>query len=83
MSKNGATANSVAQFTNNDDVMPADPATDIWEIFCIASIIFFSCNTIPVKYKSVVLNMDGCMKKKGLVTIYSECGFVKNTIKLV
>ena len=55
------------------------------ESSCIASIIIFSDITISVKYKSVVLDMDGCMGKKeeGLVTISSEWGFVKNTIKLV
>ena len=57
-------ASSVAQFTNNDDGRPSGPAAEVAESSCIASIIFFSDNTISVKYKSVVLDMDGCMEKK-------------------
>ena len=70
----------MAQFTNNDDGRPSGPAAEVGESSCIASIIIFSDNTISVKYKSVVLDMDGCMEKKeeGLVTIFSECGFVKH-----
>ena len=62
ISKNGAS--SVAQFSNNDDGKPSGPAAEVGESFCMASIIFFSDNTISVKYKSVVLDMDGCMEKK-------------------
>ena len=54
----------MAQFTNNDDGRPSGPAAEVGESSCIASIIFFSDNTISVKYKSVVLDMDGCMEKK-------------------
>ena len=70
----------MAQFTNNDDGRPSGPAAEVGESSSIASIIFFSDNTISVKYKSVVLDMDGCMgeKEEGLVTILSECGFVKH-----
>ena len=60
-------ASSVAQFTNNDDGKPSGPAAaaaEVGESSCIASIIIFSDNTISVNYKSVVLDMDGCMEKK-------------------
>ena len=53
----------MAQFTNNDDGKPSGPAAEVVEGSCIAS-IFFSDNTISVKYKSVVLDMDGCMEKR-------------------
>ena len=59
--KNGAS--SVAQFTNHDDGKPSGPAAEVGESSCIASIIIFSDNTISVKCKSVVLDMDGCMGK--------------------
>ena len=39
ISNNGA--NSVAQFTNNDDGKPSGPATEVGESSCIASIIIF------------------------------------------
>ena len=43
---------------------PSGPAAEVGESSCIASIVFFSDHTISVKYKSVVLDMDGCMEKK-------------------
>ena len=54
----------MAQFTNNDDGKPSGLAAERSESSCIASIILFSVNTISVNYKSVVLDMDGCMEKK-------------------
>ena len=62
ISKNGAS--SVAQFTNYDDGKPSGPAAEVGESSCIASIIFFSDNTISVKYKSVVFDIDGGMEKR-------------------
>ena len=62
ISKNGAS--SVAQFTNNDDGKPSGPAAEVGESSCISSKIIVSDNTISVKYKLVVLDMDGCMDKK-------------------
>ena len=81
--KNGAS--SVAQFTNNDDGKPSGPAAEVGESSCISSIIIFSDNTISVKYKSVVLDLDGCMEKKrrGVSNNIFRMWLCKNTIKLV